>query len=435
MSRKDDRQRCLALRHNPSLAFASTESLIEAYRLTEQDSKLDGKLRTVDEWLSPEACLTFIRLFALGCRGGNRNAELTTVFLLKSFKEWCHIPERSVRVLGSLLDGVGLDPRPNGATCASTYLAVFMAKLHNPNVYIKEGIAPPDPMLLLAYQAAHEGDEHATAMLQDYWQIMDHYNNIPTMKPLEPGSIKTPWQPPKQLLKTFAEKVVARYHRRVKDSGFKALAAVVDSKKNAIEQAIKDLWQEVIQKARRDLRPDGDDGFHIQGPLDWLGCGYRAFVRNEHTFPTVGMATLAKFQCCVVWLMQELKPDPEFSSGMDIINHLGGLLAYHRLVCQEPTESSPDIPRRPDDVEQIVGLPYSVRPHDRVLPEGRSSSARALEEYQKVYPDREGLPDGKTWVRQHDRHHRPTFKRLRHVPAEAVNPILTVNLVKTINDL
>lgn len=436
-SKNADRQKCLDLRHNSALAFASTDNLIEACRLAVGDHKLRQILLNAGDWLEPDACLTFIQLFALAFTGKRPNADRAWAFIAQAVDDWCQNQERAVRFFGLMLDGVSLDLPPTGSTCASSYLAIWMAKHHNPNMYHQDGVLPPTRILMLIFGAAYAGNEQAKMVLRDYWQIMDHYGNMPTSNPLQPGSTKTPWQQPTKTMKPFAESMIRMLLKLAQESGLEEAEVLLARKRQEADSAIDSLWKEVVDKARCDVRSTGEDVFHLQGPLDKLGCGYRYFVRNEHTFPVVGVAILAQFERCKVWLMSEIGPDrrPDGDSTRLYLSHLGGLLAYHKLVCQEPADVDFAANNHPDKIEQIVGLPYGVRSHDRVLPEGRGPSADAIKAYRERWPGRDKPPDGKTFVREHERVHRPTYRRLRRMPPELPKPMVTVDVIKTINDL
>lgn len=450
MSRKDDRQRCLELRHNPSLAFASTDSLIEAIRLvyeTKGGHKLRAVLSNVSRWLSPHAALTYWHLYSQAEKmTAERAKRLVRVrndpktVIIDIEREWCTTQERAVIYFGALLDGLCTAPLTVQGIGLTGFAASWMLLNHNPSHFADAIPIPigdmsdtlPLEKLVLLYEAAAAGNGGAIDILHTWWMIMAQFGKTPALRdnPVNPMR-HMPWQPP-DCCTDAMKMVVERIKKELQNSGLLDMSPLVEEKKERIIEAIGSLWENIGKHARRGIRPEGDI-FHVQRPFDRLESGYRCLLTTGLTFPEVHVGTAIPYGGKCLWLSEKLFPDRPISSDSttNLLSVLASMLAYQQLVCQEPTELDDTLPRPADSVEQIVGLPYNVRHHDRRLPEGHRSHQQ--EEYEAAF----GRPpdDGVTFVRTHERHRRPSFRRLRKLDQNLPKPVVTINITKVLKDL
>lgn len=449
MSRKDDRSRCLELRHNPSLAFASTNSLTEAVRLVHEadgGQKLRNVLSDVSKWLSPRAALTYWNLYSRAEKMTTERAKRLIrvrsdpkTVLIDIERDWCTTPERAITYFGTLLDGLCQVPLTKQGVGLAGYAASWMLLNHNPSHFADYVPIPttdiadtlPLKKLELLYEAVAGGNQEALDILYIWWRIMGHYGKVPSPH----GTSKRPgvqmvWSPP-DCFQEAVTKLGERMGQISRESGLDEVMSIVKEKKGQIAGAINSLWQDIQKNARRGIRPEGDM-FHVQKPFDVADSGHRCLFSTDLAFPKICVGSAIRCRGKHLWMSERVSPDqPIPEEPQHLLSILVSLLAYQLLVCQEPAEHENNLPRPADSVEQIIGLPYSVRHHDRRLPEGQRSHKQA--EYKAAFgrtPD-----DGITFVKAHERQRRPSFRRLRKLDQSLPMPLVTVNVGKVLNDL
>ncbi len=179
-----------------------------------------------------------------------------------------------------------------------------------------------------------------------------------------------------------------------------------------IEERAAEMWRDIQENMRRDVRQCGLDVFDVVGPLPNFDSR-RFFLRDaQHTIPGVGVGTRRRLPSGKsVWTVWGLSPSTwqeAMASAHGNVSNLPAtailcqfvnLVAYHSIVCADHDctcsggTTIKHLGKRKSPEEEV-----KVRPHFRRLPAGHKASPELLKRAaDKGYK----VPAGRTFIDEH----------------------------------